>query len=162
MKQINQNTEALRELLESVNNLPEGGYKSFSLFIEGSMQFSLTASSFGGITHIKNYAFLDSKLENLEIPEGVTNIGDSAFSGCNYLKSVILPSTIEKIGRQAFAASRAIDSFAIKATNPPIIYSSTFPSAFDAIITVPVGCAQAYKTAQYWDEVADLIVEATE
>ena len=42
-----------------------------------------------GVTSIGNYAFSGrSSLESIEIPEGLTSIGYSAFSGCNSLQSI--------------------------------------------------------------------------
>ena len=41
-------------------------------------------------------------LTEIRIPEGVTTIGSSAFSGCASLKTVYLPSTLEEIDIFAF------------------------------------------------------------
>lgn len=43
-----------------------------------------------------------SELESVEIPEGVTAIGVSAFEGCYKLQTVTLPSTLERIEESAF------------------------------------------------------------
>lgn len=43
-----------------------------------------------------------SELESVEIPEGVTVVGASAFEGCFNLKTVTLPSTLERIEESAF------------------------------------------------------------
>ena len=51
---------------------------------------------------IDNRAFYRSGLESIKIPEGVTEIGASAFIDCEYLTEVYLPSTIRVIGSQAF------------------------------------------------------------
>ena len=40
--------------------------------------------------------------ENIEIPEGVTSIGDSVFSGYKNLKNLKLPQGIKSIGKKAF------------------------------------------------------------
>lgn len=39
----------------------------------------------------------------VEIPEGITNIGDNAFTGCENITSVKLPSSLTRIGSHAFA-----------------------------------------------------------
>ena len=36
------------------------------------------------------------------IPEGVTSIGDCAFSGCSSLTSVVIPDGVTSIGNDAF------------------------------------------------------------
>lgn len=54
------------------------------------------------IVGIYHEAFASTHITSVVIPEGVTWIGDSAFSRCKYLTSVEMPSTIEKIGSYAF------------------------------------------------------------
>ena len=41
-------------------------------------------------------------MQAVEIPEGVTTIGISAFLFCENLKEIILPASVEKIGKSAF------------------------------------------------------------
>lgn len=48
-------------------------------------------------------AFLYSEFHEIVIPEGVTDIGQNAFSLSRSLRSVTLPSTLKKIGDFAFA-----------------------------------------------------------
>lgn len=43
------------------------------------------------------------EIEEVEVGEGVTNIGEAAFYDCYYLTKVTLPSTITSIGTGAFA-----------------------------------------------------------
>lgn len=42
-------------------------------------------------------------LEEIVIPEGVTSIKNRTFEGCHALGKVVLPSTVESIGRSAFS-----------------------------------------------------------
>lgn len=52
---------------------------------------------------ISNYAFYQHwDLEHIEIPEGVTGIRDNAFLACEYLKSIILPKSIEYLSDKIF------------------------------------------------------------
>ena len=44
-------------------------------------------------------------LENVEIPEGITEIGSSVFLGCTNLRSITIPSTVSSVGAGAFAGS---------------------------------------------------------
>ena len=41
-------------------------------------------------------------LEEVELPEGLEEIGDSAFECCESLKNVEIPSTVKKIGFKAY------------------------------------------------------------
>ena len=51
-----------------------------------------------GVTEIGEYAFEDcTALASVEIPEGVTGIGKSAFKGCTALKTVVLADGLAKV-----------------------------------------------------------------
>ena len=54
------------------------------------------------VTSIGNYAFYCSSLASVTIPEGITSIGDYAFSHCTKLTSLDLPSSVIAIGGHAF------------------------------------------------------------
>jgi len=53
------------------------------------------------VTEIGNWAFANNNIESIEIPNSVTEIGDYAFER-NILEKVELPDTIDKIGSGAF------------------------------------------------------------
>ena len=71
----------------------------------------------GNFTSICNNCF-DSdweefnNLENVYLPEGLTSIGDSAFSGCRNLKKIYLPKNLNSIGDYAFNGTQ-IEYFVI-------------------------------------------------
>lgn len=54
------------------------------------------------VTEIGDGAFRDLALTDVVIPDGVTSLGESAFSGCNKLVSVKLPESLTHIGAGAF------------------------------------------------------------
>jgi len=55
-----------------------------------------------GVTSIGNRAFSGYSLTSVTIPDSVTSIGDSAFSN-NRLTSVTIPDSVTSIGDRAFA-----------------------------------------------------------
>ncbi|WP_400201612.1 leucine-rich repeat protein [Candidatus Methanarcanum hacksteinii] len=54
------------------------------------------------LTTIGPRSFSGTNLQTICIPEGVTSIGEYAFSGCATLQSVNLPESLKMIGRNAF------------------------------------------------------------
>lgn len=78
----------------SVNSIPNGG----NLYIGDSLMKNLIINA-----DIKEYCFngFDS-IETVEVEEGVTKIGNGAFTGCKNLITVKLPSTLKEIKNFAF------------------------------------------------------------
>ena len=61
-------------------------------------------SNYQGLLFFAHNLYLNGELiENLIIPEGVTEIGPYAFYGCTSIKKVSLPNSLIKIERYAFA-----------------------------------------------------------
>jgi uncharacterized repeat protein (TIGR02543 family) len=56
-----------------------------------------------GITQIGSSAFRGTSIALIDIPDGVTTIGENAFNGCVNLESVVLPASLTSIGDNAFA-----------------------------------------------------------
>ena len=68
---------------------------------------------FKSITRIKDYCFSGCPLTSIEIPEGVTSIGQYAFGNCSSLTSIEIPSSLTSIGREAFSSCRSLTSITI-------------------------------------------------
>ncbi len=67
-----------------------------------------------GVTSIGNAAFSNcSSLTSITIPEGVTSIGSYAFYGCSSLTEITLPSTLTSIGSYAFQSCRGLTEITI-------------------------------------------------
>ncbi len=52
-------------------------------------------------------------LRNLTVPDGVTNIGESAFEGCNSLTDLIIPDSLTSIGVFAFKGCGSLTDITI-------------------------------------------------
>ncbi len=99
-----------------------------------------------GITVIGDRAFSNClTLEHIALPQGVTTIGSNAFTDCEALRDVILPQGVTHIGIQAFAGCGALRSVAL-----PQGIASIGNAAFDEcrsldIIIIPQGTSAHYK-----------------
>ena len=49
-------------------------------------------------------SFRKQKIESYIIPDSVTSIGDSAFSGCHSLSNIVIPNSVTSIGNYAFSS----------------------------------------------------------
>ena len=71
------------------------------LYLNGNLIADLVIPD--GVTSIKNSAFSGfTNITSVTIPDSVTAIGDSAFSGCTGITSVTIPDSVTSIGASAF------------------------------------------------------------
>ena len=87
-----------------------GCTKLTSLTVDGANE---NYKSVGNIIYTKDMTSLvmaAGGLESVSIPESVTSIKDSAFSGCRHLTSVSFPQNLASIGNSAFASCTELTS----------------------------------------------------
>ena len=118
---------------------------------QGPARHAANATS---LWRIGSWAFYNChQLQNLTIPEGVTEVGDAAFYGCTYLEDMVLPSTIQEIGDNGFALCAKLKKMHVKAATPPTIQAKTFFDVNRQIpVYVPDNAVEAYKADPYWQE----------
>ena len=97
---------------------------------------SVTISN--GVTTIGNYAFSScSRLTSITIPNSVTNIGGYAFYECSGLTSITIPNSVTSIGRSAFSGCSGLTSITIP-NSITTIESETFYKCYGLTsITIP-------------------------
>ena len=54
------------------------------------------------VEKIANYAFFASRIEEIDLPEGLHEIGDYAFGWCDDLRQIVLPSSVSRVGKGVF------------------------------------------------------------
>ena len=47
----------------------------------------------------------------VEIPDGVSSIGRSAFSGCSSLRSIVIPDSVSYIGSWVFSGTKWLENY---------------------------------------------------
>lgn len=73
------------------------------VLIECSNKYAIAVEIPCGVKEIGNSAFSDcEKLESIDIPGSVKKIGKCAFWNCKSLKSILIPHSVEEIGDYAF------------------------------------------------------------
>jgi len=75
--------------------------------------WELTSAKIGKKVNELDGTFYDTGLTSVQIPESITQIGNSAFEWCTKLVSVIFPESITKIGPGAFANCTSLESITI-------------------------------------------------
>ena len=63
-----------------------------------------------------HFVFVNIKIKNVIIPDGITSIRDSAFYHCDKLTSVVIPDTVTLIDEFAFADCVKLETINYKGT----------------------------------------------
>lgn len=116
-----------------------------------------------GVEAVNNYAFMNyMSAEAINIPSSVKTVGTQAFSGCKAVKTLSLGEGVETIGMNAFQ-NVDFTTISCNAVNPPELSRNAFSNASysDAVLTVPKGSLEAYKTASQWQKFLNIKEDGT-
>lgn len=112
------------------------------------------------VTAIGDYAFANTNVEQINLPEGIESIGTSAFDGNGSLKQVILPSTLTSIGQFAFYECRSLSVIYNNAAQPldikdkGVFADGTYGrlDVGNIELHVPYGSTEQYAAADEWKD----------
>ena len=107
-----------------------------------------------GVTHIGEYSFYACDfLSSITISNSVASIGYLAFQNCQYLSSVTIGNSVVSIGSYAFDLCDRLSSVICKALVPPVLGDWVFglvPISDTIPISIPCGTYDSYSNDPEW------------
>ena len=105
----------------------------------GGLLLAVRAARYGE-AHVPVGAFDGNRtLASIEVPAGLTSIGERAFAGCSLLASLELPAGLTSIGDFAFCRCSSLESVELPASLTSISRSAFFGCSSLASVELPVG-----------------------
>ena len=106
------------------------------------------------VKNISYSVFTDSGITAINIPDGVTSIGEWAFLACTKLKSVYIGKGVTSIGNEVFYDCHSLTSVTSYGIKPFTINNTVFKNnSSNCILYVPEGTKDAYIAAGWTEEV---------
>lgn len=92
--------------------------------------------------------------ENIVFHDGLILIGDLSFNSCSQIKSIKISSTVQTLGRLAFAGCYNISSIVCDAVEPPLVIEGAFDGVAkdNFTVEVPAQSVTRYKTELGWSD----------
>ncbi|NCA68294.1 MAG: leucine-rich repeat domain-containing protein, partial [Clostridia bacterium] len=75
-------------------------------------------------------------------------IGEGAFSGCTMLSGITIPTSVNRICKDAFSGLLCLRSITINSTTPPIMELNALPNDINTVILVPDDMIPVYFSTQ--------------
>ncbi len=145
--------------LASVNIADIGAWCTMSFSSMPHESGSAHAFDCSNPLEIAGHLYMDGReVEDIVIPDGVTQIGSYAFINCKGLKSVTIPESVTKIGAGAFRSASLV-SVTSYIREPMDLDYYAFTPAPEATLFVPAGTKQKYEALFNWANGFAAIVE---
>jgi len=126
------------------------------------------------ITTIEKYTFANCPITSINIPQGIINIEEGVFEGCNQLTTITIPESVISIGYGVFSGCSKLESIKLESKIPPQvggdigfytkkqsgIMNPTYYYVYEGPtrIYVPSTAIGAYKNAEEWKKYAEYYV----
>ena len=116
-----------------------GDDASWILYDNGVMQISGTGSMYNySADSPAPWSDYRSQIRKVKI-DGITNVGNDTFIGCNNLKEAVLSDTITKIGNSAFRDCVSLESFQIPSSVKSVGHYAFYACESLGVIALPEG-----------------------
>lgn len=136
------------KLPANLNKIPAGCFSS--------CEFSTIADFPEGLLEIGDSAFSNNwrLMGTLEFPESLVSLGSSAFSYCSTLEGIVLPSELGVIKESTFKGCYYLNKIVCRAKEPPIVQSRAFDGVAkdNFAVEVPESSVNRYQNEIGWNE----------
>lgn len=131
-----------------VNYCGKDGGKNVTWKVQNDTLFVLGEGEMEDYSIYDDTPFYFEKYTYIYVGEGITNVGEASFANLYSIKEVYLPSTITKVGVDAFAYCEKLENIYFAGATPPTFDKLSY--IFDEIkevvqIVVPCDAVNAYK-----------------
>ena len=109
-----------------------------------SYQNNTLTIGFGGMYDNRPWGLFTNEIQTVVLPNGITHIGNDAFSDCTGLNEITIPYTVTSIGDYAFAGCRKLVHVNCYAINPPMAETTSFAN-YNVYLNVPCDNLQDYQ-----------------
>lgn len=119
------------------------------------------AEGTAGLATIGSYAFRETAISSLDIPEGLKTLETHAFANMGQVTEITLPSTLTNVGENLFEGNfegtYKLTKVTCKAVTPPVCdITSTYTIPASCTLFVPKNSEAAYKAANEWKNFATI------
>jgi hypothetical protein len=122
----------------------------------------INVSLSNGITEICDYAFVNSNLEHIIIPDSVITLGNYIFEYCSNLKSIVIGKSVSNFGDKLYnfpsGSVGVLEEMTVLIENPTSVKNSTFEYINKSIpLYVPKGTKSVYESTEGWNQFTNII-----
>lgn len=112
--------------VDAIGNIQSGGGENYLVGLLNGTLTNITADMLAGCTKLSDYAFYNSNIISIVIPESVTTFGSSLFYDCTKLTNIVLPESATSITNGSFYQCNSLTSIDFIPESVTTIGNSTF------------------------------------